>query len=187
MSSVQFQEAKAVYAEVDAALDRAAGLDTGGMSDQERVELLEHRQTWRRRLPAAEHELINAVAAAPREELGGTAAFVLADRLRIRRGEARQRIEEAAELGARSTLTGQPLAPTLEHTAAGQRAGLIDAEHIRVIRAFFAQLPSFIDEPTRVKAEQDLAEIACRYGPSELQRYAVRYALVLNPDGTFLR
>ena len=185
MSSVQFQQAKAVYAEVDAALDRAAGLDTGGLSDRERVALLEHRQTWRRRLPAGEHELINAVVGAPREELGGTAAFVLANRLRIRRGEARQRIQEAAELGARSTLTGQPLAPKLDHTAAGQRAGLIDAEHIRVIRAFFAQLPSCIDQPTRVAAEQDLAGIACQYGPTELQRYAVHYALVLNPDGTF--
>ena len=54
-----------------------------------------------------------------------------------------------------------------------------------MIRAFFAQLPSFIDEPTRVKAEHDLARIACQYGPNELQRYAVHYALVLNPDGTF--
>ncbi|MFZ0834199.1 MAG: DUF222 domain-containing protein, partial [Mycobacterium sp.] len=185
MSSAQFQRAKAVYAEVDAALDRAAGLAVDGLSDRERVALLEHRQRWRRRLPAAEHELINAVAGAPREELGGTPAFVLADRLRIRRGEARLRIEEAADLGARATLTGQPLPPKLEHTAAGQRAGLIDAEHIKIIRAFFAALPSFVDEPTRAKAEQDLASIACAYGPNELQRYALHYALVLNPDGTF--
>jgi len=185
MSSAQLREAKAVYAEVDAALDRAAGLAVDGLSDQERVELLEHRQTWRRRLPAAEHELITAVAAAPREELGGSPAHVLADRLRIRRGEARLRIEEAVDLGVRSTLTGQPLPPKLECTAAGQRAGLIDAEHIKIIRAFFDQLPSFVDEPTRTKAEQDLAGIACAYGPNELQRYAVHYALVLNPDGTF--
>ena len=185
MGSLQFRQAKAVYAAVDAALDRAAALPVDGLSDQERLELLEHRQGWRRRLPAAEHELISAVAAAPREELGGAPAHVLADRLRIRRGEARLRIEEAVDLGARTTLTGQPLPPKLDHTAAGQRAGLIDAEHIKVIRAFFAQLPSFIDEPTRVKAEQDLASIACQYGPNELQRYAVHYALVLNPDGTF--
>ncbi|MGE5697736.1 MAG: DUF222 domain-containing protein, partial [Candidatus Sericytochromatia bacterium] len=34
-------------------------------------------------------------------------------------------------------------------------------------------------------AEHDLAGIACGYGPQALQRYAVHYALVLNPDGTF--
>jgi len=182
---VQFQKAVAVYAAVDAALDRADALHTDGLSAGERLELLEHRQAWRRRLPAGEHELVTAVAGAPREELGGSPAYVLADGLRIRRGEAQQRIEEAAELSYRSTLTGAPLPPKLECTAAGQRAGLIDAEHVKIIRAFFAQLPSFVDEPTRVKAEQDLAGIACAYGPNALQRYAVHYALALNPDGTF--
>ena len=99
---------------------------THWLSHDERVELVEHRQSWRRRLPSGEHELITAVAATPRDELGGTAAHVLAGRLRIRRGEARERIEEAADLGARTTLTRQPLPPKLQATAAGQRAGLID-------------------------------------------------------------
>ena len=36
-----------------------------------------------------------------------------------------------------------------------------------------------------MKAEQDLATVACQYRPDELQRYAVHYALVLNPDGSF--
>ena len=185
MSSVAFQQAKAAYAEVAAALDRADACAVSGLSHDERTELLELRQSWRRRLPAGEHELITAVAATRRDELGGSPVHVLATRLRIGRGEARRRVEEAADLGPRTTLSAQPLPPKLEATAAGQRAGRIDNEHIKIIRAFFAQLPSFIDEPTRATAEQDLAGIACAYGPAELQRYAVHYALVLNPDGTF--
>ena len=185
MSSTAFDQAMAAYDAVDAALDKLDALDGGALSNAERLALLERRQNWRRRLPAGEHELINELAASPREELGGTPAHVLADRLRIWRSEARRRMEEAADLGARTTLTGEPLPPKLEVTAAGQRAGLIDVEHIKIIRAFFAQLPSVIDEPTRVKAEQDLATVACQYRPDELQRYAVHYALVLNPDGSF--
>jgi hypothetical protein len=49
---------------------------------------------------------------------------VLADRLRITRAEARRRIDEATHLGPRRALAGEPLARKLEHTAAGQRAGL---------------------------------------------------------------
>ncbi|HZQ31845.1 MAG TPA: HNH endonuclease signature motif containing protein [Mycobacterium sp.] len=185
MSSAQFDDAKAAYAAVAAALDRADALSLDGLSHEERLKLLEVRQRWRRRLPAGEHALVNEVNSATREELGGAPAHVLADRLRIRRGEARQRIAEAADLGPRRTLTGQPLPPKLEATAARQRDGLIDAEHLKVIRMFFAQLPSFIDEPTRTKAERDLASVAATYRPDQLHRYAVRYALVLNPDGTF--
>jgi hypothetical protein len=185
MSSTAFDQAMAAYDVVDAALDKLDALDGGALSNAERLALLERRQNWRRRLPAGEHELIKELAASPREELGGTPAHVLADRLRIWRSEARRRMEEAADLGPRTTLTGEPLPPKLEVTAAGQRAGLIDVEHIKIIRAFFAQLPSVIDEPTRVKAEQDLATVACQYRPDELQRYAVHYALVLNPHGSF--
>jgi hypothetical protein len=51
-----------------------------------------------------------------------------------------------------------------------QRRGVVGREHVQIIRGFFRQLPCFVDEPTRVAAERDLAEVAGRYRPDELRR-----------------
>src|ERR1700739_893540 len=186
MSSIAFEEAVIAYDAVDAALDWADALDVEGLSTGERVELLARRQGWWRRLPAGEHELINELARASGEEVGGPLRTMLADRLRIRRSEATRRIAEAADLGPRRALTGQVLAPRLEHTAAGQREGMIGAEHVRVIRGFFGRLPCWVDEPTRAAAQQRLAAVAGQCRPDELERFAAHVEeLVLNPDGTF--
>ena len=154
-------------------------------NDQQRIDQLERIQTLERMLPALRHELINELAHAPREELGGRLSHVLADRLRIYRRDATRIIEEAADLGSRTTLLGEPLPPKLEATCAGQQAGHIGDEHIKIIREFFAQLPSWIDEPTRAQAEGYLAKVASNHRPDELQRFADWYAAVLNPDGDF--
>jgi hypothetical protein len=185
MSSMAFQQAVAACDAVDAALDKLGALDADALSHPERLTLLERGESWRRRLPAVEHDFLNELGHASTEELGGSLARVLADRLRIYRGEVSRRIEEAADLGPRRALTGEPLAPTLEATAAGQRAGRIGDEHIRIIRTFFARLPHCADAPTRAKAEAKLAEVAAAYRPDELKRFADWYAGVLNPDGTF--
>jgi Domain of unknown function (DUF222) len=181
-----FEEAVAAYDALDAALDRIDGLDLDPLSTPHRMTLLERNQTAQRRLPAPQHELINALAAyGTVEELGAKLPHALADRLRITRGEATRRIEEAADLAPRRALTGQPLPPRLEHTAAAQRAGAIGREHVRIIREFFAQLPGFIDEPTRAHAERTLAQLASQYRPDQLKGLAAHLDLILNPDGTF--
>jgi hypothetical protein len=185
MSSIAFGEAVTAYDAVDVALNKADALDLDAVSHCERIRLLERRQNWRRRLAASDHELINELAHASAEELGGKLAHVLADRLRIYRRDAARRIEEAADLGSHRALTGEALSPKLEHTAAGERAGLIGADHVRVIREFFAQLPSFIDEPTRADAERQLAEVASQFRPDELKRFGAHLDLMLNPDGNF--
>lgn len=89
-----------------------------------------------RRLPVAGHELINHIdRQATPAEIGGKLVHVLADRLRITRGDANRRINEARELGTRQALTGEPLAPRYPATAAAKRAGRIGAAHVAVIRA----------------------------------------------------
>jgi hypothetical protein len=104
------------------------------------------------------HALINQLAGqATPEELGGNLSHLLADRLRITRGEATLRVAEAADLGPRQTLTGEPLVPRLPATAAAQRDGAAGAGHVAVIRRFFDELPSWIDAETRDCAEVDLA------------------------------
>ena len=185
MSSIAFQRAAAAWEAVAEHAEQATAFSRSQGWEQQRWEQLERIETLERTLPALRHELINQLAGASLEELGGTLPRMLADRLRIRRGEAARRIEEAADLAPRLTLTGESLPPRLAATAAGQQEGSIGGEHLKIIRGFFARLPSFIDEATRADAEQKLAAVAGSYRPDELQRFADHLDLVLNPDGTF--
>ncbi|OBA81032.1 hypothetical protein A9W99_15090, partial [Mycobacterium sp. 1164966.3] len=68
-------------------------------------------------------------------------------------------------------------------TAATQRDGLIGDGHVKVIRSFFAHLPTDIDLTTREAADADLADKARHYRPDELAKYAQRVMDWLNPDG----
>ena len=145
-SMAAFKEAQAVFAALAERADQPTDLwDTA--QRQQWVELVE---TLGRILPALQHDHINHLAqdAVP-EELGGKFSHVLADRLRIRRSEATRRIAEAADLAPRRAPTGQSLPPRLAATAAGQQAGAISGEHVKVIRGFFTRLPGFIDEQPR--------------------------------------
>ena len=92
--------------------------------------------------------------------MGGKLAPVLADRLRISRAEASRRVHEAADLGERRALNGEPLAPVLAATAAAQRNGELGPGHVAVIRSFFHRLPDFVDVETRAQAEAQLARLS---------------------------
>jgi hypothetical protein len=112
--------------------------------------LLARLETHRRRLPIAEHPLINKLAteSAP-ETLGAkTLTEALTIGLRISETEARRRIREAEDLGPRTALSGELLEPRLPTTATGQAAGLIGAENVKVIQALFAKLPGAVDYQT---------------------------------------
>jgi hypothetical protein len=137
-------------------------------------------------LPVAEHALLNGISErATPAEIGGKLPHVVADRLRITRGEASRRIGEAHDLGARRCLTGEPLQPRLSATAGSQRNGQIGAGHIAVIRRFFEQLPCWIDGPTRERAEGKLAKLATEFRPDQLSKLADKLADCLNPDGQY--
>lgn len=171
---------------LDTALDRALELSFDALTTQERLALLERCERLRRRLPAVEHPLINQLGtAADPAELGGKLPWVLADRLRISRSQARHRIDEAADLGARRTLTGEPLAPVLASTAAAQRNGELGGTHVAVIRGFCHQLSDKIDIETRASAEQQLADLATTHRPDELAKLAAHLFDCLHPDGVF--
>lgn len=120
----------------------------------------------RRRLPAAEHPSSTNSPTKPTKPNWAATTFALAERLHISRGEASRRIHEAADLGPRRTLTGQPLPPLLTATAAAQRAGHLGPAHVQVIRCFLHQLPHHVDLPTREKAEAELATLGGRFRPT---------------------
>jgi Domain of unknown function (DUF222) len=171
---------------LDADLNRLCKLTFDVFTTPERLRALERLERAARRLRAPQHALINQLRAqASPEELGGTVRSALADRLRITKAEASRRVEEAADLGERRALTGEPLAPELPATAAAQRDGLLGEGHVQVIRSFFAHLPTEVDLPTRDAAEADLADKARGYRPDELAKYAQRIMDWLHPDGEF--
>ena len=124
------------------------------LTTPECLAMLERLERETRRLPVPGHALINQLSRQASEtELGGKLGHALANRLRITRGEAGRRIREAEDLGPRQSITGEPLPPRLEATAAAQHAGEIGAGHVGVIRKFIEQLPCWVDGATQEKAE----------------------------------
>ncbi len=180
------EEIVAAFDALRDAVSGVAGLSLEVLTTPERLEFLERLEHDTRRLPVVSHALINGVRqqASP-AEIGGKLPHALADRLNITRAEANRRIEDAADLGQRRALTGEPLPPRLAATAAAQRDGLLGAGHVRVIRGFLNDLPCWIDGSTRERAEAQLAGYATQYRPELVARLAAKLAEVLNPDGEF--
>lgn len=97
--------------------------------------------------------------------------------------DAHRRFAEADTLGPRRSVTGQALPPKYPHTAGAQAAGAITAEHVRIITAAMATMPTHIDAATRADAEATLAQIACEQTPEALRKAANHLLDVLDPDG----
>lgn len=186
MRSDTREELVETFDELHDVVSRLCALSYEVLTTPERLMLLQRLEDETRRLPVTRHELVNGVRRqATPAEIGGKLPHVLADRLRITRGEAARRIAEAEDLGNRTALTGEPLPPQLPASAAGQRAGAIGEAHLRVIRAFLRDLPCWIDADTRAHAEAQLADFATQYRPELLAKLADKLAEVLNPDGQF--
>jgi hypothetical protein len=186
MRSSSREEVVEVFDALKADLKRALDLSFDALTTPERFALLQTCETFRRQLPAIEHPLINQVSEqADATELGGKLPSALANRLRITRADASRRIGEAADLGERKAITGEPLPPVLPATAEAQRAGDIGPGHVAVIRGFWHRLPDFVDVETRQKAEAQLARLAGEHRPDELSKLADKLSDCLNPDGDF--
>src|ERR1700758_4719706 len=153
---------------MDAAFDRVLEFDCQALTTREQLALLERFERLRRRLPAAEHPLINAVARqATPEELGGKLSHAIAESTLISRADAARRINEAADLGPRHGLTGERLAPVLAASAAAQKDGKLGTGQVAVIRRCYHQLPGWIDHGTRAQVEAKLATQGSQYRPEQ--------------------
>jgi hypothetical protein len=186
MRSSSREEVVGVFDALRADFKRALDLRCDALTTPERLALLQSCEEMRRLLPAVEHPLINQLSTqADESELGGKLAGALANRLRITRAEASRRIHEAADLGERRALNGEPLEPLLPATAQAQRNGEIGAGHVAVIRSFWHRLPDVVDIETRQKAEAHLGRLAGEHRPDELAKLAEKLTDCLNPDGDF--
>lgn len=183
---VDLQRITAAFDAVEAAFDAVAACDTEALRTGEQLALLERCERLRRRIPALEHPVINCLARqATPEELDGNLSHAIAEWTLVTRTEATRRIREAADLGPRHGLTGQPVPPILAATAAAQRNGTLGAGQVAVIRKFYHQLPGWVDAAAREHAETQLARHGTQFRPEQLAELAHGLTDRLNPDGTY--
>jgi hypothetical protein len=186
MHSSDCEDVEGDFAALHEVVSRVVGHSYDALTTPERLVLLEKLEHEARRLVYPRHELVNQIAEqATPEELGGKLSHALADRLHITRAAAARQVAEAADLGPRRAITGEPLEPRLPATAAAQRDGAIGGDHVAVIRQFFEQLPHWVDVETQQCAEQQLAAQATQFRPDQVRKLADRLTYCLNPDGTF--
>ena len=173
------------FAALEGAVEALGAVDWDGLSACELLEAVERLETGRRRATALAHDLVSAVGRRDEKDLGGARHTVIADAIRISTKESRRRLRDAAQVGSRTTLTGDRVAPELPATAKAWSAGVLDPEHLRVIQSFIRELPVDVSPIDAERAEAFLAEKAAELRPDQLQKLAEQLLLRLNPDGRF--
>lgn len=168
-----------------ALLDKVTSIGFDRATPAELLSLESVLEDLARRIPAVEHRLLAALTlqTTPAELGAKSWAEVLQVRMLISSPDAHRRFAEADTLGPRRSVTGQALPPKYPHTAGAQAAGAITAEHVRIITAAMAKMPTHIDAATRADAEATLAQIACEQTPEALRKAANHLLDVLDPDG----
>ncbi len=184
---VRIMQAGAVHAVAGlrAAFDAFAACDFGSLTRAELLAVLDEYEALSCQLPSPLHRLLAQLQAdtTPREMGAKSWNEVLRIRWRLSRAEAGRRLAEAAELGPRRALTGEPLPPVLPAVAAAQTAGMINPDHVKVLRDAINGLPAFVDHTTREQFEADLVRVAVGVGPKELKDTAELRLFLLDQDG----
>jgi hypothetical protein len=108
----------------------AASMDP--LTVTELLEVGDGLETLTRQLPTQRHRMLSRLQAEATPKALGAKSYknVLATRWRLSTAEAGRRLSEAALLGPRRCLTGEPLQPVLPATAAAQAHGAITTEHV---------------------------------------------------------
>ncbi|GLP73875.1 hypothetical protein TUM20983_09850 [Mycobacterium antarcticum] len=182
MSAGQLQ---AAVAELRAAYDAMAALPADALTDVELIGVLDELETLTCQLPVQSHRLLARlqVETTPRAMGAKSWRDVLAVRWRISASEAGRRLEEAGELAPRQGLSGTSMDPVLPCTAIAQSHGLINREHVRILRDAMDRIPPAVDTATREQIEADLVRTATGVGPKELKDNADRTIFLLDQDG----
>ncbi len=168
-----------------AAFDELAACDVGLLTRSDLVGSLDELETLWCQLPTLSHRLLARLQVDTTAQEMGAKSWkdVLAIRWRISTTEANRRLTEAALLAPRRALTGASLPPVLPAIAAAQVHGLINGEHVEVIRKAIDKLPGFVDAVTREQFEVDLVRTAVGVGPKELKDAADLTLFLLDQDG----
>ncbi|BBZ18984.1 HNH endonuclease signature motif containing protein [Mycolicibacterium gadium] len=168
-----------------AAHDELAGLPIDLLTKSELLNALDELETLSCQLPAQSHRLLARLQTETTAKEMGAKSWrqVLALRWRISTSEAGRRLDEAAALGPRRSLIGEPLDPVLPCSALAQAGGMINGEHVKVLRDTMDRIPPGVDTLTRAQIEVDLVRHAIGLGPKELKDKAERTLFLLDQDG----
>lgn len=184
---VRIMQAGAVQAVAGlrAAFDAFAACDFDSLTRADVLAVLDEYEALSCQLPSPLHRLLAQLQAdtTPRELGAKSWNEVLRIRWRLSTAEAGRRLAEAAALGPRRALTGEPLPPVLPVVAAARSAGLINPDHVKVLRDAIGRLPPFVDHTTRQQFEADLVRVAVGVGPKELKDTAELRLFLLDQDG----
>ncbi|OZE88504.1 hypothetical protein CH298_14500 [Rhodococcoides fascians] len=171
---------------VESAVAELAGQASEAWSNADRRAVIQRMETVTRSVTAYSHTWLNELIAQHGLDVyPGSVPCSVAWMLRITPRAAGARVRLAAELGDRTALSGEVLPPLLPHTAAAVRAGLLDAQHVQMIREFFKHLPSSVDPQTRDLAEQQLVGLASTRRPDDFAPLVAHLDSILDPDGDF--
>src|SRR5690349_14316837 len=178
-------EAREAVAALRAGVDAVLAADLDLSTAAEVVELLDELESAGCRLPAARNRGLARlqVETTPQQMGAKNWKDVLAIRYRISGPEANRRLTEAALLAPRQSMTGAPLPPVLEATAAAQAEGRITPEHVEVIRKAVKKLPGFVDAATAEQFEAEVVRIAGGAGPKATDDAAELELFLLDQDG----
>src|SRR3954451_20630218 len=176
---------QATVAALRAAYDELAALPIDALTKSELTDALDELETLTCRLPSQSHRMLARLQAETTAKEMGAKSWrqVLALRWRISTSEAGRRLDEAAVLGPRRSLIGEPLDPVLPCSALAQARGMINGEHIKVVRKTMERIPPAVDTLTRAQIEADLVGHAIGLGPKELKDKAERTLFLLDQDG----
>ncbi|MBX7453261.1 HNH endonuclease [Mycolicibacterium sp. 3033] len=155
------------------------------LSHRELVALMAEVTAVIRSVPALEHQILARLTTETEPRRLGEASWkkVLTTALRVSERDAKRRLADAAALGPRQALTGEPLPPLWEATAAAQAAGALGAEHVAVIATFHKDLPAWVDVDTRAAADRQLSSLGAGLTPEDLKKSADRLAAMIDQDG----
>ncbi|MDQ0279827.1 HNH endonuclease signature motif containing protein [Rhodococcoides fascians] len=171
---------------VESAVAELAGQASVSWSNADRRAVIQRMETVSRSVTAYSHTWLNELIAQHGLDVyPGSVPCSVAWMLRITPRTAGARVRLAAELGDRTALSGEMLPPLLPRTAAAVRAGLLDAQHVQMIREFFRHLPATVDPQTRDRAEQQLVGLASTRRPDDFAPLVAHLDSILDPDGDF--
>ncbi|MEZ0384070.1 MULTISPECIES: HNH endonuclease signature motif containing protein [Mycobacteriaceae] len=164
---------------------RLAQCSFDALSPEELVEVLARREVLAWQAPAIDHQILARLVAEGHDEVlaGCSLTKALSERLRISTADVRRRVDEAAELGPRTSITGEPLEPVLPALAAAQADGRVGPEQVAIARKAMAKIPARVSASDRGRAERDLAALASEFAPETFQRLAAHLIAVLDQDG----
>ncbi|MGE2714424.1 HNH endonuclease signature motif containing protein [Mycolicibacterium litorale] len=183
--SMSGQDLQAAVTALRAAFDEVAACDVDLLDRPELVAALDELETLWCQLPTMSHRLLARLQteATPRQMGAKSWKEVLTVRWRMSGTEAHRRLTEASLLAPRQAVTGPSLPPLLPATATAQAHGLINSEHVEVIRKAVDRLPGFVDVATREQFEVHLVRTAVGVGPKELKDAADLTLFLLDQDG----